>query len=118
MQWSTSSAAKRKKQALRKKCIKNCITRRWKCPGLRVGQGLEPVAVTSGEGQSDVTVIFLKQTSHWEVADSMSSTLFLGAGSEPLPHVSWSPTACGILVKLHIPRRSGGYDGAWLSMWN
>lgn len=98
-----------------KKCIKNCITRRWKYPGLRVGQG--PVAVTSGAGQSGITVIFQKQTSHCEVADSMGSTLFLGVGSEASPCVSWSPTACGILVKLHIPRRSpgscGDHNGAW-----
>lgn len=91
-----------------KKCIKTCINRRWKYRGLRVGQGLEPVAVISGEGHSAVTVIFQKQTSHCEVADSMGSTLFLGVGSACSPLVSWSPTACGILVKLHIPRRSGG----------
>lgn len=52
----------------------------------------------------------------------MGSTLFLGIGNEPSPRVSLSPTASAILVKLHIPRRSGGncggYDGAWLSMWN
>lgn len=71
-----------------KKCIKNCITRRWEYPGLRVGQFLEPVAVISGEGQSDVTVIFQKQSSHCEVVDSMGSTLFLGVGSELSPHVS------------------------------
>lgn len=90
------------------KCIKSCITRRWKYPGLRVGQGLEPFAVFSGEGQSGVTVIVQKQTSHCEVAGSV---LFLGVGSEPSPRVSWSPTCLWDSCQAAHPQEE------WWQLW-
>lgn len=104
-------------------CIKTCKTRRWKYPELRVWQGVEPLLLLSLVRGRVVSQWFSGSKPHtgrWQIPWVPLCFWVLAVN-----HHLVSPgllLACGILVKLHIPRRSGGncggYDGAWLFMCN